>query len=132
MTHNMKIKYPFYISENPFIHSLFHTAGFVSHTVKYISHTVVFVFHSVKQRIHHNKITYIQKGKDEFFIQTPENMPRNLNKFIVCIRQNDRFFIFDEIIPETERHIEQKAYLCHVLTEEKVRHEHSKRFLLLS
>ena len=39
MTHNMKIKYPFYISENPFIYSLFHTAGFVSHTVKYISHT---------------------------------------------------------------------------------------------
>ena len=34
MTHNMKIKYPFYISENPFIYSLFHTAGFVSHTVK--------------------------------------------------------------------------------------------------
>ena len=32
MTHNMKIKYPFYISENPFIYSLFHTAGFVSHT----------------------------------------------------------------------------------------------------
>ena len=40
MTHNMKIKYPFYISENPFIYSLFHTAGFVSHTVKYVSHTV--------------------------------------------------------------------------------------------
>lgn len=51
MTHNMKIKYPFYISENPFIYSLFHTAGFVSHTVKYIFHTVVFVFHTVKQRI---------------------------------------------------------------------------------
>lgn len=50
MTHNMKIKYPFYISENPFIYSLFHTAGFV--------------FHSVKQRICHSKITYIQKGKD--------------------------------------------------------------------
>ena len=64
MTHNMKIKYPFYISENPFIYSLFHTAGFVSHTVKYISHTVVFIFHSVKQRICHNKMTYIQKGKD--------------------------------------------------------------------
>ncbi len=57
MTHNMKIKYPLYISENPFIYSLFHTAGFVSHTV-------VFVFHSVKQRICHNKMTYIQKGKD--------------------------------------------------------------------
>ena len=64
MTHNMKIKYPFYISENPFIYSLFHTVGFVSHSVKYVSHTVVFVFHSVKQRICHNKITYIQKGKD--------------------------------------------------------------------
>ena len=51
MTHNMKIKYPFYISENPFIYSLFHTAGFVSHSVKYVSHTVVFVFHTVKQRI---------------------------------------------------------------------------------
>ena len=51
MTHNMKIKYPVYISENPFIYSLFHTAGFVSHSVKYVSHTVVFVFHSVKQRI---------------------------------------------------------------------------------
>ena len=50
MTHNMKIKYPLYISENPFIYSLFHT--------------VVFVFHSVKQRICHNKMTYIQKGKD--------------------------------------------------------------------
>ena len=25
MTHNMKIKYPFYISENPFIYSLFLT-----------------------------------------------------------------------------------------------------------
>ena len=50
MTHNMKIKYPFYISENPFIYSLFHTAGFISHSVKYVSHTVVFVFHSVKQR----------------------------------------------------------------------------------
>ena len=64
MTHNMKIKYPFYISENPFIYSLFHTAGFVSHSMKYVSHTVVFVFHSVKQRICHNKMTYIQKGKD--------------------------------------------------------------------
>ena len=41
MTHNMKIKYPFYISENPFIYFLFHTAGFVSHYVKYVSHTVV-------------------------------------------------------------------------------------------
>ena len=51
MTHNMKIKYPLYISENPFIYSLFHTAGFVSHSVKYVSYTVVFVFHSVKQRI---------------------------------------------------------------------------------
>ena len=51
MTHNMKIKYPFYISENPFIYSLFHTVGFVSHSVKYIFHTVVFVFHTVKQRI---------------------------------------------------------------------------------
>ena len=51
MTHNMKIKYPFYISENPFIYSLFHTAGFVSHSVKYVSHTVVFISHSVKQRI---------------------------------------------------------------------------------
>ena len=51
MTHNMKIKYPFYISENPFIYSLFHTAGFVSHSVKYVSHTVVFIFHTVKQRI---------------------------------------------------------------------------------
>ena len=83
MTHNMKIKYLFYIPENPFIYSLFHTVGFVSRTVKYVSHTVVFVFHSVKQRICHSKITYIQKGKNEFFIQTPENMPRNLNKFIV-------------------------------------------------
>ena len=52
MTHNMKIKYPFYISENPFIYSLFHTAGFISHSVKYVSHTVVFVSHSVKQRIY--------------------------------------------------------------------------------
>ena len=52
MTHNMKIKYPFYISENPFIYSLFHTAGFVSHSVKYVSHTVVFVFHSVKYVSH--------------------------------------------------------------------------------
>ena len=51
MTHNMKIKYPFYIPENPFIDSLFHTVGFVSHSVKYVSHTVVFVSHSVKQRI---------------------------------------------------------------------------------
>ena len=51
MTRNMKIKYPFYISENPFIYSLFHTAGFVSHTVKYVSHSVVFVSHTVKQRI---------------------------------------------------------------------------------
>ena len=49
----MKIKYPFYISENPFIYSLFHTAGFVFHTVKYISHTVGFVSHSVKQRIYY-------------------------------------------------------------------------------
>ena len=57
MTHNMKIKYPFYISENPFIYSLFHTVGFVSHSVKYVSHTVVFVFHSVKQRICHSKMT---------------------------------------------------------------------------
>ena len=94
MTHNMKIKYPFYIPENPFIYSLFHTVGFVSHCVKYVSHTVVFVFHSVKQRIHHNKITYIQKGKDELFIQNQENMPRILNKFIVYIRQNDRFFLY--------------------------------------
>ena len=43
MTHNNENKNtPFYISENPFIYSLFHTAGFVSHSVKYISHTVVF------------------------------------------------------------------------------------------
>ena len=66
MTHNMKIKYPFYFPENPFIDSLFHTVGFVSHSVKYVSHTVVFVFHSVKQRICHSKMTYIQKGKDVY------------------------------------------------------------------
>ena len=49
MTHNMKIKYPFYISENPFIYSLFHTAGFVSHTAGFVSHTVKYVSHTVKQ-----------------------------------------------------------------------------------
>lgn len=58
MTHNMKIKYPFYIPENPFIDSLFHTVGFVSHSVKYVSHTVVFVSHSVKQRICYWRITF--------------------------------------------------------------------------
>lgn len=34
MTHNMKIKYPFYISENPFIYSLFHTVKYKSRSVK--------------------------------------------------------------------------------------------------
>ena len=66
MTHNMKIKYPFYIPENPFIDSLFHTVGFVSHSVKYVSHTVVFVSHSVKQRILLGEGNYIQGEKQEF------------------------------------------------------------------
>ena len=65
MTHNMKIKYPLYISENPFIYSLFHTAGFVSHTVKYVSHTVVFVFHSVKQRICRGIFHFMQVHNEE-------------------------------------------------------------------
>ena len=68
MTHNMKIKYPFYISENPFIYSLFHTAGFVSHTVKYVSHTVVFVFHSVKQRICLEVFRFMQERTEEFLL----------------------------------------------------------------
>ena len=68
MTHNMKIKYPFYISENPFIYSLFHTAGFVSHSVKYVSHTVVFVFHSVKQRICLEVFRFMQERTEEFLL----------------------------------------------------------------
>ena len=68
MMHNMKIKYPFYISENPFIYSLFHTAGFVSHTVKYVSHTVVFVFHSVKQRICLEVFRFMQERTEEFLL----------------------------------------------------------------
>ena len=65
MTHNMKIKYPFYISENPFIYSLFHTAGFVSHSVKYVSHTVVFVFHTVKQRMCREILLFIQEYREK-------------------------------------------------------------------
>ena len=72
MTHNMKIKYPFYISENPFIYSLFHTVGFVSHSVKYVSHsvkyvshTVVFVFHTVKQRICQEILLFIQEYREK-------------------------------------------------------------------
>ena len=43
MTHNMKIKYPLYISENPFIYSLFSRLRDLYPTsVKYVSHTVVF------------------------------------------------------------------------------------------
>ena len=68
MTRNMKIKYPFYISENPFIYSLFHTVGFVSHCVKYVSHTVVFVFHSVKQRICLEVFLFMQERTEEFLL----------------------------------------------------------------
>ena len=68
MTHNMKIKYPFYIPENPFIYSLFHTVGFVSHSVKYVSHTVVFVFHSVKQRICLEVFLFMQERTEEFLL----------------------------------------------------------------
>ena len=68
MTHNMKIKYPFYISENPFIYSLFYTAGFVSHSVKYVSHTVVFVFHSVKQRICLEVFRFMQERTEKFLL----------------------------------------------------------------
>ena len=68
MTHNMKIKYPFYIPENPFIDSLFHTVGFVSHSVKYVSHTVVFVFHSVKQRICLEVFRFMQERTEKFLL----------------------------------------------------------------
>jgi hypothetical protein len=68
-----KVRMPCRILYFAFENSLFHSAGFVSHSVKYVSHTVVFVFHSVKQRICHNKMTYIQKGKDVLSILKQKN-----------------------------------------------------------
>ena len=84
MTHNMKIKYPFYISENPFIHSLFHTAGFVSHTVKYVSHTVVFVFHSVKQKICRRIFHFIQVHAEKNATEEIKDLQKSLRKAFAC------------------------------------------------
>ena len=84
MTHNMKIKYPFYISENPFIYFLFHTAGFVSHTVKYVSHTVVFVFHSVKQKICRRIFHFIQVHAEKNATEEIKDLQKSLRKAFAC------------------------------------------------